>query len=88
MDNLTITLCLCIGQAVAWLIAIYSERGAYLLLWDALFATVGAALCALAIGWLAPKLGVVGLVTAGPCCAVVMVFIGRVLGRLTHRLKR
>lgn len=81
MDYLTVILCLCIGQAVAWLIAIYSARGADRLLWDALFATVGAALCALAIAWMAPTFGVVGLVAAGPLCAVLMIFAGRAIRR-------
>lgn len=81
MDYLTGILCLCIGQAVAWLIAIYSERGAYLLLWDSLFATTGAFLCALAINWIAPTLGVIGLVTAGPLCALLMVIAGHAIRR-------
>ncbi len=81
MDNLTIILCMCIGQAIAWLIAIYTERGAHLLLWNALFGTVGAALCALAIAWIAPTLGVVGLMTVGPLCALLMIFAGHAIRR-------
>lgn len=81
MDILTIALCLSIGNAVAWLIALYTERGVHLLLWDVLFATAGAALRALAIAWIAPTLGVVGLVTAGPFCAVLMIFTGHAIRR-------
>ena len=52
-------------------IALYTARGA-LLLWDITFATAGAALCALAIGRIAPKLVVAGLLTVGPLCAFLM----------------
>jgi hypothetical protein len=79
LDNLTIALCISIGQAVAWLIALYTERGVHLLFWNVLFATVGAALCALAIAWIAPTFGLLGLVTAGPVCAVLMVVAGHAL---------
>jgi hypothetical protein len=81
MDFLTIALVLCIGNAVAWLIALYTERGAYLLLWNLLFGTVGAALCALAITWLAPTLGVAGLVIAGPVFAVLAIVTGQAVRR-------
>ena len=73
MDILTIALCMSIGNAVAWLIALYTERGVPLLLWDVPFATIGAALCAISVAWIEPKLVVVGLVTAGPVCAAVMI---------------
>ena len=79
MDNLTIALRISIGQAVAWLIALYTERGVHLLFWNVLLATAGAALCALAIAWIAPTLGVVGLVTAGPFCAVLVVVAGHAI---------
>ena len=79
MDFLTQTLC--IGSAVAWLIAIYTERGAHLLIWNHVFGIAGAALCALAIAWLFPSLGVVGLVTAGPVCAVAMILAGNAVRR-------
>ena len=81
MDFLTLTLCLCIGTAVAWLIAIYTERGAYLLIWNHLFGIAGAALCALGVAWVAPSLGVVGLVTAGPLCAGLMSLAGHAVRR-------
>ena len=81
MDILTIALCISIGNAVAWLIALYTQRGVHLLLWDILFGMVGAALCAVAIAWVTPTLGVVGLVTAGPFCAVLMIFAGDAIRR-------
>jgi hypothetical protein len=81
LDILTIALCISIGNAVAWLIALYTDRGVQLLLWDVPFATAGAALCALAIAWIAPTLGVVGLVTAGPLCAVLMIVAGNAIRR-------
>ena len=69
MDFLTVTLCMCIGTAVAWLFALYTPRGAHLLFWNTFFGMLGAALCALAIFRFAPVLSVVGLVIAGPLCA-------------------
>jgi hypothetical protein len=49
LDILTIALCISIGSAVAWLLALYTDRGVHALLWDTLFATAGAALCALTL---------------------------------------
>src|SRR5687768_14878411 len=70
-----------IGNAVAWLIALYTERGVPLLLWDVPFATIGAALCAISVAWIEPKLVVVGLVTAGPVCAALMIIAGNAIRR-------
>jgi hypothetical protein len=81
VDILTIALCMSIGNAVAWLIALYTERGVRLLLWDVPFATIGAALCAISIAWIEPKLVVVGLVTAGPVCAALMIIAGNAIRR-------
>ncbi len=81
MDILTIALCISIGSAVAWLLALYTDRGVELLLWDTLFATAGAALCALAFAWTSPTVGLVGLVTAGPLCAALMIVIGHAVRR-------
>jgi hypothetical protein len=81
VDILTIALCLSIGSAVPWLIALYTERGVQLLLWDVPFATAGAALCAAATAWLVPWLGVVGLVAAGPLCAYLAMRAGDALRR-------
>ena len=81
MDFLTQILCICIGSAVAWLIAIYTERGAYLLIWNHVFGIAGAALGALAIAWFFPSLGVAGLVMAGPVCAIAMILAGNAIRR-------
>jgi hypothetical protein len=85
LEILTIALCLSIGSAVAWLFALYSTRGPYLLLWDTLFGMIGAALCAVGIAYFVPIIGVVGLVTAGPVCAAIMIVAGQVLLRAVLR---
>ena len=85
LDNLTIILCLCIGNTVAWLIAIYTKRGVHLLIWNVLFGTVGAALWALAITWITPALGIVGLLMAGPLAAVLMIVAGHAVRRAVGR---
>jgi uncharacterized membrane protein YfcA len=74
-------LCMSVGSAVAWLIALYTERGVRRLLWDFPFATAGAALCALAIAWIDPRFVMIGLVTAGPLCAALMIFAGDAIRR-------
>ena len=80
MDALTIALSISIGCAVGC-VALYSERSPTLLPWDLVFATAGAALCALAIAWIVPTLGVIGLLTAGPPCAVLMIVVGHAIRR-------
>jgi hypothetical protein len=81
LDNLTIALCMSIGSAAAWLIALYTPGGAYLLFWNTLFGMTGAALCALAIPWIAPALGVAALVIAGPVCAGLAIVAGQAVRR-------
>jgi len=81
LDFLTQTLSVCIGTAVAWLLAIYTERGASLLIWNHVFGIAGAALCALAISWVAPSWGVVGLLIVGPPCALLAVLAGNAVRR-------
>ena len=81
MDILTIALCISIGSAVAWLLALHTSRGVRLLLWEAPLATAGAALCALALAGTSPTVSLVGLVTAGPLCAVLMIVIGHAIRR-------
>jgi hypothetical protein len=85
LDILAIALCISIGSAVAWLLALYADRGVKLLLWDTLFATTGAALCALALAGMSPTVGLVGLVTAGPLCAVLTVVLGHAVRRALLR---
>ena len=82
MEILIIALCLSIGTAVAWLVALYSERGPYLLIWDNVFGMAGAGLCAAAIAWLVPAIGAVGLVIAGPLCAYLAILAGQKLRRI------
>jgi hypothetical protein len=81
LDFLTQILCLCIGTTVAWLIAIYTERGASLLIWNHVFGIAGAALCALALIWVAPSWGIVGLLMAGPPCAFLVILVGNAVRR-------
>ena len=81
LDFLTQTLCLCIGTMVAWLIAIYTERGAHQLIWNHVFGIAGAALCALAVSLIAPRLGILGLLIAGPPCAVLAIVAGHAIRR-------
>jgi hypothetical protein len=76
VDILTIALVISVGNAVAWLIALYTTRGVQLLLWDVAFGMAGTALCALAFAWLAPAYQVIGLVSVGPLCAKLMIFGG------------
>jgi hypothetical protein len=85
LNFLTLTLCLCIGTMVAWLIAIYTERGAHLLFWNHLFGIAGAALCAVAIPWGAPRWGTAGLVIAGPFCALLAILAGHAVRRALYR---
>jgi uncharacterized membrane protein YeaQ/YmgE (transglycosylase-associated protein family) len=59
--------------------ALYSERGLNLLLWNVPFGIVGAALCALALSWTGPKLQAFGLFTAVPLSAVLMIFAGQAI---------
>jgi len=81
LDILTIAIVMSVGNAVAWLLALYTARGVRLLLWDVPFATLGAALCAASIACLDPKLTIVGLVTLGPFCALLMLHIGNAIRR-------
>lgn len=82
MDFLTACLCLSIGSAVAWLIALYTRNGAYRLFWNTFFGMLGAFLTALAIARYAPILGVVGLLMAGPIVALLTILIGNAVKRL------
>ena len=85
MDDLTIIMCICIGNAVAWLTALYTPSGLYLLIWNVVFAMLGATLCALAIAWIAFPLGGVWLLVAGPPSALFMIFAGHALRRALQK---
>ena len=88
MDFLTATLCMSIGTAVAWLIALYTPGGAYLLFWNTFFGMLGTALCAWAIIAFAPVLGVVGLVIAGPFFALLAIVLGNAIRRAADKALR
>jgi hypothetical protein len=81
LDDLTIALVLCIGSGVAWLLALYTERGFYRLLWNVPLGIAGAALCALTLSWTGPLTQAVGLFTVAPLSAVLMIFAGHAVRR-------
>jgi hypothetical protein len=81
LDTLTLALIMSIGSAVAWLVALYSSRGPAFLILDVLFGMIGAALCALAITWIDIRFQVLGVVTAGPLCAALMILAGHAARR-------
>jgi hypothetical protein len=76
LDFLNGTLCISIGCAVAWLLALYTDRGVSHLIWDTLFGWLGAAVCVWTIAWVAPALGVVGLLAAGPFFSLAAIRAG------------
>ena len=81
MDNLTIALCISIGSAVPWLMAIHSEFSARQLVWNTAFSMVGVTLCALVLDWITPTYAILGLVAAGPFCALLTVVAGQAVKR-------
>jgi hypothetical protein len=85
LDTLSIALCISIGSCVAWLIALYTPAGTPSLLWNVPLGMAGAALCALAIAWLAPWLGIAGLVIAGPFGALLTIKAGEAVLRAVKR---
>jgi uncharacterized membrane protein len=88
MDILTMATCLSVGSAVSWLIALDTRRGTEFLLWDFPFAVAGAALCAVAVAWIAPRFGIVALVTVGPVFAALMIPVGDAVRRRLGRAIR
>jgi hypothetical protein len=77
MDFLTAALCLCIGNCVAWLLALYTENGAPRLLWNLFLGIAGAFLSALAIQALGLAGGVIWLLAVGPVAALVTIGAGQ-----------
>lgn len=77
MDLVSITLCLCIGNAVAWLMAIYTSPGARNLLWNVVLGSLGAALFGLAMIWALPSYRIAGLLFGGPVCAFLLILAGQ-----------
>ena len=84
LDNLTIALCLSIGCAVPWLMALYTERGERRLLSDTLLAIVGAAACAFAVSFVSPTIRLVALVLVGPLFAVLTILAGDKVRRMVR----
>jgi hypothetical protein len=88
LDILTIALCLSIGNAVAWLLALYTEGGIRPLLWNIWLGTAGAFMCVLAVAWTAPGHKIVVLMIVGPLCALLAIIIGQAAIRAVGRLRR
>jgi hypothetical protein len=84
-DTLIIALCLSIGCAVAWMLALYTARGERRLLSDMALAIVGAAACAFALSWASPTVRLVALVIAGPVCGVLAIKAGDAVRRMLQR---
>jgi hypothetical protein len=81
MDFLTAALCLCIGNCVAWLLALYTENGAPRLLWNLFLGILGAFLAGLAIEALGLSGGVIWLLAAGPVAALAAIGAGQAAWR-------
>ena len=79
MDNLTIALC--IGTGVPWLVAIHSENGARQLIGNSVFGLVGTALGALAFDWISPTYSIIALISAGPVIALLTIAAGQAAKR-------
>jgi hypothetical protein len=73
VDLVSIILCICIGNMVAWLMAMYRESGQYNLLWNVMIGAVAAALWKLAADWAIPSLGIGALVFGGPAVALAAI---------------
>ena len=76
LDLVTIILCMCIGNAVAWLLAIYTRHGARDLIWNVVFGALGVALLAVVLSRVLPDWKVAGLVFAGPLFALAAIGLG------------
>jgi hypothetical protein len=81
VDILTIALCMSIGCAVAWLMALYTEAGMRPLIWNVALGMVGAALCALVTSWIEPIFVILTLITVGPVCSLLMIIVGQTIKR-------
>jgi len=82
LDNLTIAICLSIGCAIPWVMALYTQRGERRLLSDTLLAVAGAAACAFAVSFTSPTIRLVALVLAGPLFAVLAILAGDAARRM------
>lgn len=72
---------MCIGNTVAWLMAIYMEDAQRHLIWNVMAGSAGAAACGLAFVWAAPGPGIAGLLFGGPVCAVLAILSWRAVRR-------
>ena len=84
MEFLVGVLCISIGCAVTWVLALYTPRGPSPLIWDSAFGVAGAAVCAAVLGWAAlpPALTLAGLVVLGPFCSLAAIYAADAMGRL------
>lgn len=82
MDLVTIALCMCVGNVVAWLIALYTERGMEHLIWNVALGSIGAAACGLAVSWFATRFGSVWFLALSPLCAFLAIRAGHAARRL------
>jgi len=85
LDFLTVALCLSIGNAVAWLLALYTDRGMEMLIWNVAFGVVGATLCALAISVVGLPYGTIWLLAIGPFCGLLQILAGHAIRRVVLR---
>lgn len=93
MDILTLALCISIGSAVPWLIAVYSDDGARQLIWNSVFGMAGIAFGACVFNWLSPVYSLIALITAGPLVTLLAIAAGQaarraILSRLSPQSPR
>lgn len=89
LDNLTITLCICIGTGVPWLMAIHSDFSARQLIGNTLFGMAGTVLAAFAFDWISPTYSILALISAGPLIALLACVGGQAAKRaILSRLSR
>lgn len=69
MDYVSIILSMCIGNAVAWLAAIYRPAATRSLLWNVIAGSLAAGLCGFLLARTVPEYASAGLLVAGPVCA-------------------
>ncbi len=81
MDTLAIALCMSIGCAVAWLIALYTEGGTRLLIWNVAFGMLGAGLCAVVAAWIEPAFVILAVLAIGPLCSLLVIIAGQAIRR-------
>jgi hypothetical protein len=81
LDNLTIALCLSIGTGVPWLIAIYSDNGAYQLIENSVYGLVGIAFGASAFNWIFSTYRIIALVSLGPVVTFLTITAGQAVKR-------